>query len=305
MAIVQRPLGAPIALASEHLRSAADLVGKTVGITGVPSDLAALDTVVAHAGGDPAKVKVVTIGFDGVADLEAGKIAAFTGYWPDDGVTPAGQRPPDHRLQARLRTAGPAYPGLVAFTTRSLIARDPALVRAFVRATVHGYEDTLRDPARSLARAAGREPVDRAEARARVARGLPADLRRRRRARTGRSCRRGSRRCSRWLVAHHLIAQPGERRALRHQRVPAVKLAASGLAKQLPGGVEALADVSIELRRGRVRRDRRAERLRQVDAARDARGAARADRGPDARSTGASRAAACSGGSATCRSATC
>src|ERR1700694_1097863 len=34
MAIVQRPLGAPIALASEHLRSAADLVGKTVGITG-------------------------------------------------------------------------------------------------------------------------------------------------------------------------------------------------------------------------------------------------------------------------------
>src|ERR1017187_2084740 len=87
MAIVQRPLGAPIALASEHLRSAADLVGKTVGITGVPSDRAALDTAGAHAGGDPAKVKVVTIGFDGVPYLEAGKIAAFTGYWPDDGVS--------------------------------------------------------------------------------------------------------------------------------------------------------------------------------------------------------------------------
>ena len=57
MAIVQRPLGAPIALASEHLRSAADLVGRTVGITGVPSDLAVLDTVVAHAGGNPAKVR--------------------------------------------------------------------------------------------------------------------------------------------------------------------------------------------------------------------------------------------------------
>ena len=53
----------------------------------MPSDLAALDTVVAHAGGDPAKVKVVTIGFNGVAYLEAGKIAAFTGYWPDDGVS--------------------------------------------------------------------------------------------------------------------------------------------------------------------------------------------------------------------------
>ena len=69
MAVVQRPLGAPIALASEHLRSAAELVGKTVGITGVASDRAALDTVVAHAGGDPAKVRLVTVGFDGVAYL--------------------------------------------------------------------------------------------------------------------------------------------------------------------------------------------------------------------------------------------
>ena len=150
MAIVQRPLGAPIALASEHLRSPAGLVGKTVGITGVPSDLAVLDTVVADAGGDPTKVHTITIGFDGVADLEAGKIAAFTGYWPDDGVTLAvgGYPVTDFKLD---RWGGPAYPGLVAFTTTRLIAADPALVRAFVAATVHGYEDTLADPARSLA----------------------------------------------------------------------------------------------------------------------------------------------------------
>jgi putative hydroxymethylpyrimidine transport system substrate-binding protein len=150
MAVVQRPLGAPIALASEHLRSAADLVGRTVGITGVPSDRAALDTVVAHAGGDPAKVKLVTVGFDGVPYLEAGKIAAFTGYWPDDGVSlqVSGHPITIFKLDSG---GGPAYPGLVAFTTRSLIARDPSLVRAFVRATVHGYEDTLRDPGRSLA----------------------------------------------------------------------------------------------------------------------------------------------------------
>jgi ABC-type nitrate/sulfonate/bicarbonate transport system substrate-binding protein len=150
MAIVQRPLGAPIALASEHLRSPAGLVGKTVGITGVPSDLAVLDTVVKDAGGDPAKVHTITIGFDGVADLEAGKIAAFTGYWPDDGVTlqVSGYPVTDFKLD---RWGGPAYPGLVAFTTTRLILAHPALVRAFVAATVHGYEDTLADPARSLA----------------------------------------------------------------------------------------------------------------------------------------------------------
>jgi ABC-type nitrate/sulfonate/bicarbonate transport system substrate-binding protein len=149
MAIVQRPLGAPIALASEHLRSPAGLVGKTVGITGVPSDLAVLDTVVADAGADPAKVHTVKIGFDGVAYLEAGKIAAFTGYWPDDGVTlqVGGYPVTDFKLD---HWGGPAYPGLVAFTTTRLIVDNPALVRAFVAATVHGYEDTLADPARSL-----------------------------------------------------------------------------------------------------------------------------------------------------------
>jgi len=149
MAIVQRPLGAVIALRSERLRSPAGLEGRTVGITGVPSDLAALDTVVRAAGGDPAKVRTVTIGFNGDADLEAGKVSAFTGYWPDDGVTVAlsGHPVTDFKLN---RWGGPDYPGLVAFTTRSLIARDPRLVRAFVAATVHGYEDTLRDPARSL-----------------------------------------------------------------------------------------------------------------------------------------------------------
>jgi ABC-type nitrate/sulfonate/bicarbonate transport system substrate-binding protein len=173
MAIVQRPLGAPIALASEHLRSAADLVGRTVGITGVPSDLAVLDTVVAHAGGDPAKVRVLTIGFDGVAYLEAGKIAAFTGYWPDDGVTltQSGHPITVFKLDAG---GGPAYPGLVAFTTRSLIARDPSLVRGFVRATVHGYEDTLRDPARSLADLEARNPaIEPSLARASLAAYLP------------------------------------------------------------------------------------------------------------------------------------
>jgi NitT/TauT family transport system substrate-binding protein/putative hydroxymethylpyrimidine transport system substrate-binding protein len=173
MAIVQRPLGAPIALANEHLRSPADLVGRTVGITGVPSDLAALDTVVAHAGGDPSKIRVVTISFNGVADLEAGKIAAFTGYWPDDGVTlqVSGHPITVFKLDDY---GGPAYPGLVAFTTRALIRRDPALVRAFVRATVHGYEDTLRDPARSLTDLESRNPaIERRLARASLAAYLP------------------------------------------------------------------------------------------------------------------------------------
>ena len=65
MALVQRPLGGLIALASEHLRSPASLAGKTVGITGVPSDLAVLDTELRARRESQSSVSVVTVGFNG------------------------------------------------------------------------------------------------------------------------------------------------------------------------------------------------------------------------------------------------
>lgn len=148
MAITQLPLGAPIALASEHLTSPRQLQGKTVGITGVPSDTAVLDTVVRGAGGDPKKVHVVNVGFNGAKALVAGRIAAFLGFWADDGVQLALSGHPVTSFKLN-RYGGPAYPGLVAFTDRSLARRNPRLVREFVAATVHGYTDTLKDPKRS------------------------------------------------------------------------------------------------------------------------------------------------------------
>lgn len=150
LALVQRPLGGLIGLAREHLRSPRSLEGRTVGITGVPSDTAVLDTVLRSAHGNARKVHVVTIGFNGATALVAGRVAAFTGFWPDDGVGLTVNRHPITVFQLD-RWGGPAYPGLVAFTTRRLIAGDPALVRAFVAATVRGYRDTLRDPQASLA----------------------------------------------------------------------------------------------------------------------------------------------------------
>jgi putative hydroxymethylpyrimidine transport system substrate-binding protein len=149
MAIAQRPLGGLIALASSQLHSPAQLQGRTVGVTGVPSDLAVLRTEVRHAGGDPAKVHVVTVGFNGAQALLAGRLTAFTGFIAADGVQ---LQVAHHAITAFAldQNGGPGYPGLVAFARRSLIASDPALVRAFVAATVHGYRDTVRDPARSL-----------------------------------------------------------------------------------------------------------------------------------------------------------
>src|SRR5512133_2045264 len=85
-AIVQRPLGSVIARDGEEIRAPADLAGKTIGITGVPSDDAVLDTVLRSGGVDPSDVRRVTIGFNAVADLAAGKIDAATAFWNAEGV---------------------------------------------------------------------------------------------------------------------------------------------------------------------------------------------------------------------------
>jgi putative hydroxymethylpyrimidine transport system substrate-binding protein len=62
MPIVQRPLASVIARSS--VRRPRDLEGRTVGVTGLPSDDAVLDSVVAPHRGDPAEVHRVTIGFN-------------------------------------------------------------------------------------------------------------------------------------------------------------------------------------------------------------------------------------------------
>ncbi len=143
MAIVQRPLASVIADPSIH--NPRQLEGRTVGVTGLPSDTAVLRSVVAGAGGDPSKVRTVTIGFNAVGALLAHRVAAATGFWNDEGVTLQRRRPGFHVFRVDDYGA-PAYPELILATTASQLHADPALARSVVRALVRGYGVTLTDP---------------------------------------------------------------------------------------------------------------------------------------------------------------
>ena len=150
LAIAQRPLGGLITLTDSGIGSPAELEGRTVGVTGVPSDDAILDTIVAADGGDPAKVDTVTIGFNGVSNLENGNVDAITGFIPADGVQAEIDGYPTTSF-APDRFGGLVYPGLVVFSTEDQIAADPELMQGFVSATVSGYEDVIADPKSGLA----------------------------------------------------------------------------------------------------------------------------------------------------------
>jgi ABC-type nitrate/sulfonate/bicarbonate transport system substrate-binding protein len=143
MAVVERPLAAVVA--ALRIRSPRDLTGQTVGVTGDPSDLAVLRSEVAGAGGNPARVRTVTIGYSAVADLLSGRVAAATAFWNDEGLTVQQARPGFHVFRVEQYGA-PPYPELVLCATQQTVSRDPALVRGVVHAVVEGYEAVLRDP---------------------------------------------------------------------------------------------------------------------------------------------------------------
>jgi putative hydroxymethylpyrimidine transport system substrate-binding protein len=143
MAIVQRPLSAVIA--APGISTPRALQGKTVGITGVPSDTAVLRSVVAGSGGDPAKVKTVTIGFNAVGDLLAGRVAGATAFWNDEGQTIQSKRPGFHIFRVEDYGA-PSYPELVLCATRATLDHRSDLAQSVVDELVQGYGSTLADP---------------------------------------------------------------------------------------------------------------------------------------------------------------
>ena len=148
MAIVQRPLSAVIA--APGVSSPRALEGRTVGITGVPSDTAVLRSILTGSGGDPARVKTITIGFNAVADLLTGRVAGATAFWNDEGEAIRSQRPGFHIFRVDDYGA-PSYPELVLCATRRTIERSPGLTQRVVGALVHGYDFTLLHPSQSAA----------------------------------------------------------------------------------------------------------------------------------------------------------
>jgi NitT/TauT family transport system substrate-binding protein/putative hydroxymethylpyrimidine transport system substrate-binding protein len=144
-AIVQRPLASVIARDPDEIRTPADLAGKTIGVTGVPSDDAVLDTVLRSGGVDPSDVHPVTIGFNAVASLAAGKVDAATAFWNAEGVQLQQMGVPIREFRVD-QFGAPRYPELVVATTPGSCTEG----RAFLAGLSRGYDALGSDPERAL-----------------------------------------------------------------------------------------------------------------------------------------------------------
>jgi putative hydroxymethylpyrimidine transport system substrate-binding protein len=146
--LIDRPLGALIA--QPGITRPRDLEGRTVGVSGLPSDPAFVGAIVRHDGGDPAKIKEVTIGFAAVNRLLTRRVDAVPAFWNAEGVA----------LRQRGRAVrefhiddygAPRYPEVVLITSRRTLAAHRARIAAALDAIADGERATLAHPAQATA----------------------------------------------------------------------------------------------------------------------------------------------------------
>lgn len=152
-AVAQVPLNSIIARSDSGIERPKDLEGKVVGIAGVPSDRALLDTVVKADGGDPATVRTKVVGYSLSPALAAGKVDAVIGaYWNIEG--------PDLRMKdvpttiMKLDEHGvPRYDELVLVTSEDNLAdaQKAAAIRAALAGIAAGTDAAVKDVGGSVA----------------------------------------------------------------------------------------------------------------------------------------------------------
>ena len=150
--LVQHPLNSVQALKSSGITRPRDLVGKTVGYPGIPTNEPLLDTMLKHDGvaGGLDEVELLNVGFDLAAVLINGTVDACIGcYFSHESILIENEGHPVNVI--RMEEWGvPDNYELVMVTSEKMIEEKPGLVQRFVRAVVRGYEDAATDPDAAL-----------------------------------------------------------------------------------------------------------------------------------------------------------
>ncbi|HTX31242.1 MAG TPA: ABC transporter substrate-binding protein [Solirubrobacteraceae bacterium] len=150
-AIVQEPLTSIVSIGSQHIKTPAQLRGKTVGDAGIPYQHAYLETILARSGVPASSVKEVNVGANLVPAMLSKRVNATLGaYWNYEAIQLA--RLGKHPNVIRMNQVGvPNYDELVLVVREKTLANQPDLIRRLVQAMARGYESARSDPAAAVA----------------------------------------------------------------------------------------------------------------------------------------------------------
>ncbi len=152
-AVVPQPLNSIVSI-EPRIHSLADLKRRTVGITGVPSDYAALDTALASVGLTRKDVHVVSVGYNLLPALLAHKVDAVIGVYRNVEGIQLQERGLKPTIIPLDRAGIPTYDELVLVANAQRLRTDSAYrstVRRFVGAFLAGTSQARQHPQRALA----------------------------------------------------------------------------------------------------------------------------------------------------------
>jgi putative hydroxymethylpyrimidine transport system substrate-binding protein len=150
-ALVQHPLNCLMFRADAGIARPGDLAGRSVGVTGLPSDDAFLQSILASDGLILDDVEVVNVGYDLLPAIMADRADAVLGaYWTHETILAEQQGTPVGYL--RVEEWGvPDYYELVLVTGDAVIEATPEQATALLGALQQGYTDAQDDPQAALA----------------------------------------------------------------------------------------------------------------------------------------------------------
>jgi putative hydroxymethylpyrimidine transport system substrate-binding protein len=153
--VVPVPLNSLIVQPGLNVSTLADMKGKSVGVTGIPSDDAFYQTMLKTAGLTAGDVTKVNVGFNLVPSILSNKVDGIIGGYRNVEAIQiqqqTGQKPtvfPADQLGV------PTYAELVVVANSDKLASDPAYasaVKRFVAALVQGTDGAIADPAGATA----------------------------------------------------------------------------------------------------------------------------------------------------------
>jgi putative hydroxymethylpyrimidine transport system substrate-binding protein len=153
--VVPVPLNSLIVNPSEHVTSLGQMKGKSVGVTGIPSDDAFFTTMLDTAGLSTSDVEKVNVGFNLVPSILSNKVDGIIGGYRNVEAIQIEQESGTKPTVFPADQLGvPSYAELVLAANSDRLQSDPAYadaVKRFVAVLVKGTDDAMADPSGATA----------------------------------------------------------------------------------------------------------------------------------------------------------
>ena len=148
--IVQHPLDIVLFMNESGIKKPEDLVGKTVGCSGISADETFLTAMLESCGHSLADINLIDVGFDLNTALITGNVDATIGGYINHEYPTLKKEGYDEGYMNLTEGGVPDYEELILVTGEKQIEEEKDKLAAFVRASRRAFEDVKSDPEAAL-----------------------------------------------------------------------------------------------------------------------------------------------------------